>query len=316
MDWFGMQPGGTITQDRTGAHVSALETFDVEHSLDFGRGCAEVRNYTWLRDTADVWTSDSYFLHMCLTPRPSPASATFLDGGPRGLETVGRIMFVPPGRTVRSGGPLGRQRSLHCALSAEMVDGLLDRTPSWDDEALVEGLHLSCPEVEWLLLKIYSELRQAGFAANVVVESLSNTLAVALIRRFGMEQSGPRRRSIGGLPPWRMRLIRERVSADQPAPQLTELADLCGMSVRHLSRAFKAETGQTIAKFVEQAMVERARALLRESSAPIGEIARALGFSNSASFAYAFRRATGLRPSELEGRRPRTAPSRRSPVMS
>jgi AraC family transcriptional regulator len=283
--------------------LSALDTFTVEHQLDFGRGSVEVRRYSWLHETDDVWTSDSYFLHMCLTPRPSPASATFLDGGPRGLETVGRIMFVPPGRTVRSGGPRGRQRGIHCALSRDMVEGLLGRAPTWDSASLVEGLHLSGPEIEWLLLKMYSELRQAGFGADVVVESLANALAVALIRRFGMERSGERGRSVGGLAPWRMRLIRERVYADQAAPDLTELADLCGMSVRHLSRAFKSETGGTIAKFVEQAMIERARTLLTDADASVAEIARALGFSSSANFAYAFRRATGLRPSDLEGRR-------------
>jgi AraC family transcriptional regulator len=286
-----------------GSPLSALDTFTVEHKLDFGRGAVEVRRYSWLHDTDDVWTSDSYFLHMCLTPRPSPASATFLDGGPGGTETVGRIMFVPPGRTIRSGGPRGRQRGMHCVLSREMVEGLLGRAPTWDSASLAEGLHLSGPEIEWLLLKIYSEMRQAGFGANVVVESLSNTLAVALIRRFGMERSGERALSVGGLAPWRMRLIRERVYADQPAPDLTELADLCGMSVRHLSRAFKAETGGTIAKFVEQAMIDRARTLLTDGDMSVSEIARALGFSSSANFAYAFRRATGLRPSDLEGRR-------------
>jgi AraC family transcriptional regulator len=75
------------------------------------------------------------------------------------------------------------------------------------------------------------------------------------------------------------------------------------MSVRHLSRAFKAETGTTLAKYVEEAMVERARLMLRDCDASIAEIAQSLGFSSAGSFAYAFRRATGLRPSDIEGRR-------------
>jgi AraC family transcriptional regulator len=102
-----------------------------------------------------------------------------------------------------------------------------------------------------------------------------------------------------------MRRLRERVHSDLPAPSLTELAELCGMTVRHLSRAFKAETGQTLGKYVEAAMVDRARSLLAETDASVGEVASALGFASSTSFAFAFRRATGLRPSEVEGRRPR-----------
>lgn len=289
--------------------LSAVRSFTVEHHLDFGRGCIEVRQYTWARETADVFTTaDAYFLDLSLTPRPGPARGSYLDAGRRAVESLGRVMFVPPGRTVQTACANGRQRSMHCVLGAEMIDGLLPRKPAWDDAALAEGLHLSNPEIEWLLLKIYREVRQGDFGVEVMVESLANALAVALIRQFGLDKDDVRR-STGGLAPWRMRLIRERIQADQPAPGLTELADLCGMTVRHLSRAFKRETGQTIGKFVEQATIERARLMLVESAEPVGEIARRLGFASATSFAYAFRRATGLRPSEVEGRRRRRAPT-------
>lgn len=163
---------------------------------------------------------------------------------------------------VRSGGGAGTFRTLECNLSPAMLDGLLPRTPAWGAEALSDGLQLSGHDIEWVLLKIHQELRQEGFAAHAMVEALATALAVALIRHFRLEGNEAQRRS-GGLALWRMRLIRERVCADQPAPGLTELAELCGMSVRHLSRAFKAETGRTIVKFVEEATVERAREMLR-----------------------------------------------------
>jgi AraC family transcriptional regulator len=287
----------------TEVQFSALESYTVENSLNFRQGRLEVRQYTWLRPVEDIWTTTgAYFLDMSLSPRPGPARATYLGAGRRASEVIGRIMFVPPGHTVRSGCATGRQRSMHCVLDAPMIDGLLKRTPTWDGAALAEGLHLNSPEIEWLLLKMYRELRHAGFATEIMVESLASALSVALIRRFGLERPEARR-SAGGLAPWRMRRIRERAYSDQAAPGLTELAELCGMTVRHLGRAFKAETGQTVGKFVEEATIERARSMLNETDAPIGEIARTLGFSSSTSFAYAFRRATGLRPSDLEGRR-------------
>jgi AraC family transcriptional regulator len=173
---------------------------------------------------------------------------------------------------------------------------------------LMDSLHLSGNEVEWLLFKINQELQQARFATPAMVEALTTALAVALVRHFGLERVEAQRRA-GGLAPWRVRLIRERVYADHPAPSLSELAELCGVSVRHLSRAFKAETGRTIVKFVEEAMVERAREMLSTDDLPIGQIARNLGFSSSANFACAFRRATGMRPSEV-GRRGRSTPRR------
>jgi AraC family transcriptional regulator len=286
--------------------ATALDSFTVENSVRFPRGWVEVRQYTWTRPVEDIWTTKgAYFLDMSLSPRPGPARASYLGMG-RGpaQEALGRIMLAPPGYTVHSGCAAGRQRSMHCMLDAAMIDGLLQREASWDEASLREALHLGSPEIEWLLLRMYRELRQAGFASEVMVESFANALCVEVIRRFrlGREAPGP---CAGGLAPWRMRLVRERACAERPAPSLTELADLCGMTVRHLGRAFKAETGQTIGKFVEAAMVERARALLADGAAPVGEIARTLGFASSTSFAYAFRRATGLRPSEVEGRRPR-----------
>jgi AraC family transcriptional regulator len=187
-------------------------------------------------------------------------------------------------------------------LSPQMIDGLLPRRPRWDSAALAEGLHLTGSDIEWTLLRIYRELRVGGFADEVMVEALARSLSVALVRRLGLDLKAAAPK-VGGLAPWRMRRIRERVHADLPAPSLADLAQLSGMSVRHLSRAFKAETGHTLAKFVEQATVERAHRLLATSSASVADVARATGFASAASFAYAFRRATGLRPSDIEVRR-------------
>ena len=67
----------------------------------------------------------------------------------------------------------------------------------------------------------------------------------------------------------------------------------------HLTRAFKAETGQTVAQYVQQVVIERAHALLADANTPIGEIARMSGFATPAAFSAAFRAATGLRPSDI-----------------
>jgi AraC family transcriptional regulator len=288
-----------MTAAASDARVSAVNSFTVERRIDFAAGRVEVRDYAWRQPTWDEWSFEAYFIHLCLTPRPGPASAAFQKGGRP--QSLGRIMFVPPGQVVRSGGAEGRQRSLQCMLSPQLIDGLLPKRPRWDNEALAAGLRLTGPEIEWTLLKIYRELRQDGFAADVMVEALARSLSVALVRRLGMDLRSAAPKA-GGLAPWRMRLIQERAHADLPAPSLADLAQLSGMSVRHLCRAFKAETGQTLAKFVEQAMVERARRLLATTEA-VADVARATGFSTPASFAYAFRRATGLRPSDVEGRR-------------
>lgn len=279
------------------APASALESFQIESKLEFSHGCIEVRQYTWLRATTDVWSSDDYFLHVCMTPRPGRARAIYLDVDQPIPEEIGRMMLIPPHHRMHIGGSAGTQKSLSCAFTPALIEGILKRRPNWHRAALSEGLHLNSPEVEWFLLKMYRELRQPGFATQMMAESLANGLAIALIRAFKLD--GAESRSSGGLAPWRMRLIRERVHADLPPPQLSELAALCRVSVRHLSRAFKIETGQTIAEFTSHTTIERACRLLGNSDLSIREIATRLGFSSSASFAYAFRRAVGSRPGEF-----------------
>lgn len=279
----------------------ALRSSRLEHSLHTDRARFEVRDFVWDRPTRDEWTFESYFIDLSLTPRPAPAWAEYVDGRRPVRSGLGRVMFVPPGRTLRSGAASGRQRSLDCTLATELIDGLLPRRPDWTERALADGLAINGSDIEWLLLRIYREMRQPGFGTAIVVDALSQALAVALIRRFGLAEDGPATHRSGGLAPWRLRRIRERVMADRPAPRLAELAALCDMSVRHLTRAFRAETGQTIAGFVQQETAERARAMLLAGDAPMDAIARRLGFANPTSFAFAFRRATGLRPSEVSG---------------
>ena len=280
-----------------GTPGSALDAHVVRASLDFPSGNASIMDFTWDQPTFDIWTSDGYFLNLTVNQRRSAAHATYLEGGGPIAESVGRLMFVPPGMTLRSGGGTGLQRTLSCRLKPEAVERLLDQPPQWGKSALTSGLHLNSPEVEWFLLKIYDELLRPGFSHVDMVEALASGLCVALVRAFSLNEPDSRP-SRGGLAPWRMKLIRDRVEADQPLPSLAELADLCGMSVRHLTRTFRAESDMTISQFIEKAMADRARALLGNTALSIAEIARSLGFANSSSFAYAFRRATGLRPGE------------------
>ncbi len=277
--------------------ISALETFTVEHSLVFAGGVVEVHQFNWECPTQDIWTGEQYVLDLPLSRRPGTSQAAYLDTGTCVGRDLRRIMFVPPGRLVRSGCGEGRHRALLCQLDRDMIDGLLGHPPAWNETRLAEGLSLNCPEIEWLLLKIYRELRDGGFAMRLMVERLAGAVAIALIRHFGLDAAAPRH--AGGLAPRRLKLIYERLQSDQPAPDRAELAELCGISMRQLCRAVKVETGLTVAKLAEQSVMERARVLLAERNMGVAEVALSLGFSSSSTFSHAFRRATGMRPGEV-----------------
>lgn len=75
-----------------------------------------------------------------------------------------------------------------------------------------------------------------------------------------------------------------------------QLAEVARLSPRQFSRAFRAETGQSPAKAVEQLRLESARLMLEESRHTIDQIAQATGFADSRRMREAFLRTFGQPP--------------------
>ncbi|MBD2865641.1 helix-turn-helix domain-containing protein [Paenibacillus oceani] len=79
---------------------------------------------------------------------------------------------------------------------------------------------------------------------------------------------------------------------------LNLLADQYKMSVYHLSRIFKEQTGGNFLDHVMRLRMEKAKALLRESEQKIGRIAEEVGYTNLNSFVRIFKKSTGFTPTE------------------
>jgi transcriptional regulator GlxA family with amidase domain len=75
-----------------------------------------------------------------------------------------------------------------------------------------------------------------------------------------------------------------------------QLAEAAHLSPRQFSRAFRAETGQSPAKAVENLRVEAARLMMEQSYHPIDVIARQTGFAERNRMRRAFLRAFGQPP--------------------
>jgi transcriptional regulator GlxA family with amidase domain len=78
-----------------------------------------------------------------------------------------------------------------------------------------------------------------------------------------------------------------------------DLADRAGMSSRHFTRAFIAETGTTPSKAVERLRIEVARQRVQSSSEAIERVAVATGFRDPERMRRAFIRAFGQPPQSL-----------------
>jgi transcriptional regulator GlxA family with amidase domain len=75
-----------------------------------------------------------------------------------------------------------------------------------------------------------------------------------------------------------------------------QLAEAAHLSPRQFSRAFRAETGQSPAKAVENLRVEAARLMMEESRHPIDVIAQQTGFADRGRMRRAFLRTFGQPP--------------------
>ena len=78
-----------------------------------------------------------------------------------------------------------------------------------------------------------------------------------------------------------------------------DLAEQAGMSSRHFSRAFIAETGTTPSKAVERLRIEAARQRVQSSSEAIERVAQLTGFRDPERMRRAFIRAFGQPPQSL-----------------
>jgi AraC family transcriptional regulator len=78
--------------------------------------------------------------------------------------------------------------------------------------------------------------------------------------------------------------------------RLEELASRCGMSRGHLIRAFKQSTGMPPHRWLLAQRVDRARDLLRNTAAPISEIALDCGFADQSHLTRVFSKAVGASP--------------------
>lgn len=82
-----------------------------------------------------------------------------------------------------------------------------------------------------------------------------------------------------------------------------KLAEVAGLSVYHFHRIFRAEVGETVAKFIMRKRLEKAcRMLLRNDDATTTEIADAAGFSSASLFCRNFKQEYGMTPQEYRSK--------------
>lgn len=118
------------------------------------------------------------------------------------------------------------------------------------------------------------------------------------------KHGSPSHRSPGNVPDLSiqrmMKLIQVRAGEHV---SLSGLARELGISKYHLSHRFKETVGVTFRRYLLQARLERAEALLADEQLSITDVALMAGFNDLARFDKLFKRHTGLTPSAYRARR-------------
>lgn len=248
---------------------------------------------------------DSYWLDLCLTPRPPNTRGCFVDHwNPHRFERIGKVFLVPPREAMhaKSDGH-SSQASILCHLNPEPLRRWFDADLLWTDRRLEASLDIADANVQGLLLRLAAELREPGFASETMVELIVAQLAIELRRYCG---GVTEKRGSGELSGWRLRLIDERLMEVREAPSLSELAALCRLSVRQLTRGFRTSRGCSIGDYIADSRLEHAKRLL-EAEQSVKAVAYSLGFASPSSFCFAFRRATTETPRQYGQRVLRSA---------
>lgn len=80
--------------------------------------------------------------------------------------------------------------------------------------------------------------------------------------------------------------------------KVSQVANYFGYNEKYLTTFFKQRAGISLKQYILQIKMERAKADLSETMEPVSQIAFRLGFSDAHNFSNAFRKVTGLSPSE------------------
>jgi AraC family transcriptional regulator len=152
-------------------------------------------------------------------------------------------------------------------------------------------------------LKLKAEIGNSDPCSRQYAEALSLVLMHELIRleRTASAAVKPLR---GGLPAWQQKRVMEFIEEHLAEEiSLTVLAELAELSLFHFARAFTQSFGMPPHRYHMARRMDRARSLLRKPALSVTEIGMQIGFRETSSFTRAFRRFTGITPTEYRHHR-------------
>jgi AraC family transcriptional regulator len=140
------------------------------------------------------------------------------------------------------------------------------------------------------------ELEPGGIGGQLMVESLTTSLTIHLLRRYSTRKFNIPEFA-GGLSKAQIRyvmtFIEDHLEQDL---SLDAIANLVQLSPHYFASLFKQTIGQSPHQYVVHRRIERSKQLLKRSELSIADVAQCVGFQNQSHFTTAFRRIVGCTP--------------------
>ncbi|ADG11499.1 AraC family transcriptional regulator [Caulobacter segnis] len=188
------------------------------------------------------------------------------------------------------------------------VDTLLIKIPRLVLSDLAEEIGAApvetlAPTIDWLTIdpvlsaaraSLLSALDAASTTSSQVVDHLGKALAGHIAHVYGGLR--PHVFRTGELAPWQLKRAKSLLADNlRKEMSLPEVAEQCGLSVAHFSRAFKISTGEAPHAWLQARRLDLARELLKGDQS-LAEIAVACGYADQSHFSRLFKRAVGHGP--------------------
>src|SRR5262245_21327239 len=224
---------------------------------------------------------------------------TFVEGLPtstlRNLER--KLTFVPAGHEYHEWHePRGHTRIMLFYFDPAKLK--IDLELGMPDTSLGPRLLFEDATLWHTALKLKALVDSLALGDRLYFETLGSLLVHELVR-LSRGTPGIQPPVRGGLAAWQQRIITAYIEehVDERIP-LATLAHLVRLSPCHFSRVFKQSLGMPPHRYQTDRRMEHAKLLLAEHAVSVTEIGLTIGFSSPNAFATAFRKATGLAPTD------------------
>lgn len=292
---------GTVRSDAACSHGIALWPGNTLLADSEGRGWRHLRAEL---GTVNSWSGTlgamrHYCLAFCLN-RPARLRRVVAEEGESGMVTVlpRQFLIIPalqPSEWERD----GSSDMLMLYLDHALIERIGHEVFDAGDVQISARLGATDPLLEQLALSVLEALRRPDpMDTALYVDSLATTIGAQLLRAHSRQQ---RSREVSDACPARLTsgLLRLRDFVDSALDEdlsLDRLAEVAGLSVHVLPRAFRRHFGTTPHQYVLHQRLLRARALLSDTDLPIAEVALTTGFSSQSHMTSALKKATGVTP--------------------